>query len=164
LNDFCVQWDPQQIVSLKLDYTRLFIGLEKTLAPPYESVYLGKDHILFEKQTLEVRQFYQRFNLEIGRLHKEPDDHIGYELSFVSALCRVCSDALKQSDPSCLQEARNTLEQFLSCHLLKWVELFLSKVIENAETQYFRGIVYLTRGAIKSLLFGNRIGPCSEQT
>jgi TorA maturation chaperone TorD len=87
LLDFSRRWRSAPIDDLTQEYTRLFIGLERTLAPPYESVYLSRDHIMFERQTLEVRDYYKKAGLEIPRLHKEPDDHIGYELLFASFLC-----------------------------------------------------------------------------
>lgn len=140
LQTLCRQWRPDMLDSLGQEYTQLFIGLERTLAPPYESVYLSRDHIMFERQTLEIREFYRREGLEIPNLHQEPDDHIGYELMFAAFLC--------SRQPS---SYRDTLKQFLINHPLKWADMFCRRVWDNASGDYFRGHALLTRGTLLQL-------------
>ena len=142
MREFLKKWNPSQIPGLKLDYTRLFIGFETTLAPPYESVYLSKYHIMFEKQTLEVRRFYEGFGLQVKKKMKEPDDHIGMELLFVAHLCGLISTEI---------EIIEDLKRFLSTHLLRWISLFLKRVEEHAETDYYLATAYLTRGTVKDI-------------
>ena len=140
LLDFSRQWNPAAIDHLAQEYTTLFIGLERTLAPPYESVYLSRDHIMFERQTLEVRDYYKQAGLEIPRLHKEPDDHIGYELLFTSFLCGQDSTS-----------AQETLSLFLKDHLLQWAHMFVRRVWEHSTSDYFKGNALLTAGTLESL-------------
>lgn len=150
LQKFCSQWNPQQMEKLNLDYTRLFVGLEKTLAPPYESVFLGKEHTLFEACTLEVREFYRRFDVHINPIHKIPDDHLGLELAFCASLFQKhvdASEAKTKKDPH-QADYRQGLEQFLSRHLLQWINPFTSIVISSADTLYYRGIAFLTLGTV----------------
>ena len=64
LNSYCDSWESKQLEDLKFDYARLFLGLEKTFAPPYESVFLSEDHLLFDKETLQVRAGYEKFGLD----------------------------------------------------------------------------------------------------
>jgi TorA maturation chaperone TorD len=135
---------------LNLDFTRLFIGLERTLAPPYESVYLGKEHTLFELCTLKVREFYRRFDIHFSPGHNIPDDHLGFELSFCASLCQKHSEALdpRTKKSNLDTDYRGGLEQFLSHHLLLWINPFTSDVVTNADTPYYRGIAYLTQGTV----------------
>ena len=51
----------EQFIQLQADYTRMFVGIGKTLAPCWESVYFNEDGMLFQEQTLQVRQWYRRF-------------------------------------------------------------------------------------------------------
>lgn len=145
------QWQSTQISRLEEDYTRLFIGLEQTLAPPYESVYLSPDHIMFEKQTLAVRRFYERFGLQAQKMGTEPDDHIGLELSFLAHLCRLASAASEANTAPSAEEIRETLGTFLNDHLLLWYTQFTQRVIRHARTDYYRGNAHLTRSCIESL-------------
>jgi TorA maturation chaperone TorD len=146
---FCRQWGPSQLPELKLDYTRLFLGLDKTLAPPYESVYLGREHTLFERQTLEVREFYRLHDLRLSQDFNLPDDHLGVELHFCSLMLDRCVsvwDSRKDSDDGASKEA---LQQFLELHLLKWIEPFAHDVAERARTLYYQGAGSLTLGTVR---------------
>jgi len=150
LQRFCAQWNPQHLEKLKMDYTRLFVGLGKMMSPPYESVYLGKEHTLFEIRTLEVREFYRRFDIHLNPAHKIPDDHLGLELVFCASLCQKYAEAVSSSVKKSTGHAgyRQGLKQFLSQHLLQWIDPFTSDVIDYADTLYFRGIAYLTLGTV----------------
>ena len=44
------------LAELRDEYTRLFVGPDKLVAPPWESVYRGEDAMLFQEVTLEVRE------------------------------------------------------------------------------------------------------------
>jgi TorA maturation chaperone TorD len=95
---------------------------------------------MFERQTLEVRDYYKKAGLEIPRLHKEPDDHIGYELLFASFLCGQESTS-----------AQDTLILFLKDHLLQWAHLFARRVWEHSTSDYFKGNALLAIGSLESL-------------
>jgi TorA maturation chaperone TorD len=137
MRKFSKKWTPAQISDLRLDYTRLFTGFERILAPPYESVYLSKYHIMFEKQTLAVRRFYEGFGLQVKKKMKEPDDHIGLELLFVAHLCGLISAGIEKKESDRRMEIIEELKRFLSAHLLCWISLFLKRVEDHAETDFF---------------------------
>lgn len=137
LQNYSGRWQPEWLVALKRDYTRLFIGLEKILAPPYASVYLSEDHLLYGSPVLDVRQFYKKFGLSVNPMNRVPDDHIGFELYCLSFLLENAVQA--------------ALREFLSNHLNTWIRSFLSLVEEKAETAYYRGVARLTLGFVESL-------------
>ncbi len=136
---------------LKSDYTRLFIGMGKVLAPPWESVYFSEERLVFQEQTLQVRNWYRRFGLESESIYKEPDDHIGLEMSFVSYLSSLALKALEEGDDQKYLELIEAQHQFLSEHLLKWGPYWCGLVLENCRTDFYKGLAYLTRGALLSL-------------
>lgn len=150
LSAFTAEADAATIATLADDYAALFVGPARLKAPPWESVYLSRDHILFEKQTVAVRDYYARFGVQTRRLHVEPDDHIGLELQFVGHLFAV---ALQQYAQQRAEQAHmvGAIQGFLEAHLLKWAEPFLARVVYHAQTDYYRGIAYLTGGTISSL-------------
>ena len=59
---------------------RAFSSSAKVLTPP-ESVYFSEERLVFQEETLQVREWYRRFDLQSVKLH-EPDDHVGLELTF----------------------------------------------------------------------------------
>ncbi len=136
---------------LRADYTRLFIGPDRVLAPPWESVHLSVDRLLFQEQTLEVRAWYQRYGLAAARLHSEPDDHIGLELAFLSHLAMLGTDAIERQKHTELAELLDAQQSFLSDHPLKWAPAWCDAVATHAQTTFYRGIALMVRGALLEL-------------
>lgn len=133
---------------LQADYTRLFVGIGKTLAPCWESVYFNRDRMVFQERTLQVRQWYRSFGLEPEKLYKEPDDHIGLELSFLAYLAKLGLQALDENDETQFEKLLHAQFQFISEHPLKWVRDWCKLVVEYAETDFYRGLALLTHGAL----------------
>jgi TorA maturation chaperone TorD len=148
LRAFCDGWDDTQLAALKHDYARLFVGPDALLAPPWESVYRSVERLIFEKQTLEVRQEYQRFGMPIPKLHIEPEDHFGLELRFIAYLCSAGLNALEHNEDEQLQLIEGEIQAFLNDHILQWADAFLDNMQQHAETDYYRGIAHLTRGTL----------------
>ena len=136
---------------LLIDHRDLFEGPDHVLACPYESVYLSDEHLTFEEQTLAVRAFYNRFDVEAPSFGKEPDDHIGLELSFISHLCVLGLDAIEASDANAETAIIASIGDFLEQHLLRWVDDCLDRVVDHATTDFYRGLGHLTRGTVHQL-------------
>lgn len=129
---------------LRLDYTRLFIGPGKVLAPPWESVNFSDERLTFQAQTLQIRDWYRRFGLQAEKLHHEPDDHIGLELAFISHLASLAANALGTAHDDLLAAQRD----FLTEHVLAWAPAWCSQVCDHAQTDFYWGIARLTRGVL----------------
>lgn len=136
---------------LLVDHRDLFEGPDHVLACPYESVYLSDEHLTFEAQTLDVRAFYNRFGLQAPSVGKEPDDHIGLELSFISHLCALGLDAIDASDADAETAMIASIGDFLQQHLLRWADDCLDRVVEHATTDFYRGLGHLARGTVRQL-------------
>jgi TorA maturation chaperone TorD len=143
------EWKPEMFETLQRDYRRLFIGPDHLPAPPWESVYLSTDGLVFEEQTLAVRKFYARYGLESPKRLKEPDDHFGLELAFLAHLCTLGLEAISTNDPDSLAEVLDDQRLFLEQHLLLWGSEFLDRVVEHAETSYYRGAAHLASGSVE---------------
>lgn len=148
LQGFCAGWHDGQLASLKEDYAALFIGPDALLAPPWESVYRSVDHLIFEKQTLEVRAEYQQFGMEIPKLNVEPDDHLGLELRFIAHLANVGLNALSENQLNVLALVQDEIGVFYAEHLSQWSDECLSRIVQHAQTDYYRGVAFLTRGSL----------------
>ena len=133
------------------DYTRLFIGPDKVLAPPWESVFVQEGRLVFTETTLEVRQWYRRFGLELENLHKEPDDHIGLELAFIANLATQAGQALEAGQEAEYQRLMQAQADFYQAHLGRWAVPYFDQLFEYARTDYFRGLGRLGRGVIYAL-------------
>jgi putative dimethyl sulfoxide reductase chaperone len=141
----------QDFDELRADYTRLFIGPGKVLAPPWESVYYSEERLIFQEQTLKVREWYRRFGLESEKIHNEPDDHIGLELSFLAHLSALRLKAMQEKNEGAFNGYLKAQHQFLKQHPLKWAPLWCEMVDKHAQTDFYRGLALLTVGALKAL-------------
>jgi putative dimethyl sulfoxide reductase chaperone len=128
---------------LRWDYTRLFIGPGRPLAPPWESVYRNDERLHFSAETLEVRAAYRRHGLAIEGVGHEPDDHIGLELAFLHALCEAAMERAERADRPGLAAILEDQRVFLSGHLLKWVPDWTLDVVKSARTGFYRGMAEL---------------------
>ncbi len=134
--------------ALKADYTRLFLGPATPLAPPWESYHLSKDHELFQEQTMQVRQTYARFGLQVANLNQEPDDHIGLEFGLIAHLAGLSLHALRTGDKGKFETLTGAQHDFLQDHLSKFGLAWCELVQKHARTEFHRGMAQLARGAI----------------
>lgn len=86
-------------LSWRDDAMHLFGTLGRPLAEPHESVWLSREHLLFEEQTLQVRACYRRYGLGLVDQGREPDDHIGFELLFLAELLGLLAGAWEEMAP-----------------------------------------------------------------
>ncbi len=132
--------EPESLIKAQEEYNRLFVGPNVLPAPLWESVYLGKEHILFEEQTLQVRECYRKHGLSFIREKNEPDDHIVSELEFLSFLIQ------KTIETPELVTARNLLNEqisFLDDHLLKWCPQFCEMLSDSSRIALYKGAAQL---------------------
>ncbi len=148
---FGAAWTPDQLALLKSDYNALFVGAGPLLAHPWESVYLSEEHLIFDVQTLEVREIYRRFGLQAPSSVREPDDHIGLELAFLVHLCSLGLDAAERGDIDAFESSLQAQRGFLGDHVLRWAPTFMQRVIEHAATDYYRGVAYLGLGTLETV-------------
>ncbi len=140
----------EEYTALQDDFLRLFIGLDTVLAPVWESVYFNEDHLVFQQQTFEVRNWYRRYGAEIENFRKEPDDHIGLELIFVAYLAQRALEDLNNQDESSFEENITAQRQFMDEHLLRFAPAWYDLVEEHAKTTFYQAIGYIIRGALQS--------------
>jgi len=138
----------EHFAGLKMDYTRLFIGLDTLITAPWESVYYNRERMVFQEQTIQVRNWYARYGLQVEQYNREPDDHIGLEMSFVAHLATLALQALEADDQARLDELIQAQRDFLSEHPLGWAPTWAKRVKEHAETDFYRGMAYLSHGAL----------------
>lgn len=133
------------------DYLKLFIGLGRPLAPPWESVYTSEDGLLFQAETLDVRAWYEAYGVESKMKYNEPDDHIALELEFISFLTGQAIQSLEDGDEAKALEYIKGLSEFLIKHPLQWVFSWCKLVEDNAKGQFYKGISLLVSGALRQI-------------
>jgi TorA maturation chaperone TorD len=135
-----------QLAALEADFARLFLGYS-LLCPPFESAYRNEEHLLLCEETLEVRNFYQRYGFQQQETLQLPDDHVALELEFLALMGQTAHDSAATSSQvvDCLRASH----QFLQDHVLAWVPEFAGDVFRNAETDFYRGVALFLRGFVQ---------------
>lgn len=136
---------------LKSEYTRLFDHTVRIPVAPWESVYLSKDHLLFQEQVLEVRNWYRTFGLELVKIHQEPDDHIGLELAFLAHMANLALQAIENGNQDELDRILDAKRRFLTEHVFRWVPTWCDLMLEYGKTDFYKGVTLVLRGALEEL-------------
>ncbi len=130
------------------DYTRLFIGPGRLPAAPWESVYTNKDRAVFQMETVSVKNWYARFDLQLATAFNEPADHVGLEFAFMADLASRTIAASEIRDGETVKRLIDAQRGFLSQHMLRWVPRWADDVVRFASTDLYRGLAWLARGAV----------------
>jgi TorA maturation chaperone TorD len=141
----------EEFAAIQTDQLYLFFGVQHSLAPIWESVYFNEDRLLFQEQTLQVREWYARFNLQFEHLGTQPDDHIGIEFSFVAHLAALSLQSLENGDGASAKALLQNQRDFLSEHLLIWASYWADLVQKSARTDFYRGLSILACGALETI-------------
>lgn len=110
-------------------YQNLFIGPNELVAPPWGSVYLDPECVIFGNSLLALRDFLNCHQIAFQAQQDEPEDHIGLML--------MLSAYLAETRPHLLVE-------FLNQHLLTWAPHFLTKLANVENHPFYQGLAQLT--------------------
>ncbi len=139
----------EEVEEIKDEYNRLFIGPGKLAAPPWASVYLSEERIIFDEHTLSVREFYKSWGVSVNLDIKVPDDHLGYELEFMSIMSKKAMEAIENNNMLSLKKVIEAQKSFLDKHILKWTDEFLKILYKNSKKDYFKGLALFTSEYLK---------------
>lgn len=149
LNDQLLVNPDDSLEMLNSDYNRLLVGPGTPLAPPWESFYFNTQGLLFQQQTLQVREWFHRFDLKSARLHNEPDDHIGLEFAFLAHLAARAVAAIERDDEDACETIRQAQRDFFATHLNQWGPAWCKKMLASARTPFYQGVALLVQGSLK---------------
>lgn len=125
------------VEDLEYQFSVLFEGQGQMPCPPWGSVYLDKDNIVFGKTTAEYRNFLRQNGLEIKSESKEPEDQFGLMLLALSQLLEK-------------GEAQAGME-LITEHLMPWGTRYLELLVKNEVSQYYAIIAQITQDLFDSL-------------
>lgn len=127
------------------EYTRLFIGPTTLPAPPWESVYLTKERLIFQESTLKVRQCYLKYNFLPANYRSEADDHLALELDFMANLSQLTESVFQDDKINDVIEILKDQKAFLEQHLLVWVPQFVSELEAATSHPLYREMASVLR-------------------
>lgn len=128
--------EADKLTSLHEEYNRLFIGPFALPCPPWGSVYLDKDGVIFGISTLDLRDWMRANGVSLDLKMNEPEDHIGLMLAMISELADDGREEL--------------LTELLEKHFLTWVYTYLERLEASSEHEFYTGLARLATATIKS--------------
>lgn len=102
-------------------------------ASPCESVWLDDDGLTMQQPMFDVRRVFAEMGLKAQDWRIRPDDHLVYQLQFISIL-------FDREEDSALADAA----RFLDDHTLRWLPDFARRVAQRADTPFYAGLAMLT--------------------
>ncbi|WP_333849793.1 Tat proofreading chaperone DmsD [Leclercia sp.] len=112
-------------------WQRLFIGPWALPAPPWGSVWLDRESVLFGDSTLALRQWMRDNGIAFEMVQNEPEDHVGTLLLLAAWLAETGRNAER--------------DQLLAWHLLPWSTRFLAVFVESAGHPFYRALGQLAQ-------------------
>ena len=139
----------QDIQTLLVDYTRLFLGPIQPLANPYGSSWLNTPVQTQENLPPPVLELYLAGGFEIDEDFRELPDHVAVELEFLYLLTfnRNYADAAGNAAEAAATELLQ--RRFLSEHLGAWIGPFAASVKAGAETDFYRELADFTERFVR---------------
>lgn len=101
------------LLNWQRDYTRLFCLTDSV--PVSESYYTSIEKLVMQESREQVLALYRKCKFNMNHTSNEPEDHISYELMFISFLSKQAKLA---NDENILKELMNIQMQFIHEHLL----------------------------------------------
>lgn len=147
----------QDLQTLLVDYTRLFLGPVQALASPYGSSWLTAPAQTEENPSLAVLELYSAGGFDLSDEFMDLPDHVAVELEFLYLLEFRRNEAEKAGRADELADIRGIERQFLTNHLGAWVGAFSAAVKAGAETAFYRELADMTEQFIR--LQEKRISP-----
>lgn len=123
--------------NLVYEFNRLFVGPKSPPAPPYESVYSSKDHLVMKESTLDVRRWYRHEGLSQASISNEPDDYISTELEFAAYLLAEALEGYLQNQSEKAKAYIENYNGFCQAHLVSWLPSFVQKINNSAREELF---------------------------
>lgn len=127
---------------LHSEYQKLFVGPGPVLVPIWESVYFDPEHLMFGDRTLEVRESYQKYNLQFFHKNQQPEDHLAIELEF---MCFLIEQYLASQDEDQQKVVLFDQRDFIVKHLATWTDEFLQFMEKSTECQLYKGCCRLLK-------------------
>lgn len=153
----------QDLQTLLIDYTRLFLGPAEPLARPHGSFWLSGEATLMQDSTMEVQNLYQEGGFDLDEELPEVPDHVAVELEFLYLLIFKQNQAAHAGQAEVLASWAHLQNMFLTRHLGAWIGPFAQAVRRGAETAFYRDLAELTEGFVKMIAAGSPAEAASVQ-
>ena len=139
----------QDIETLLVDYTRLFLGPVQALASPYGESWLSSSAPTQDNPPLAVLDLYSQGGFEIDEEFRERPDHVAVELEFLYLLIFNQNRAVGAGKSDEAATTRSLQQRFLAEHLGAWIAPFAAAMASGAQSAFYRELGALTERFVR---------------
>ncbi len=134
---------------LAVDWVRLFRGLRRGIGPvpPYESLYVGDAQ--GTRVVSEVMRAYRHHGAAVCDDVHDQADYLGLELGFLGFLADSEAQAWEAGDESRAARLFQDATAFLEAHPRRWAGAFCDAAVREAQTNFYRGALLLTKAVLE---------------
>ena len=115
---------------LKSDFVRLFVVPGASYVHLWESPYVGKEGMVFQESTLDVRSYYHAAGYKLQAEKHFPDDHIAAMMDYLGRMAQRAYEAYADGNDAAVAETLAVQRRFVESHVLTWVDDFAAKVAQ----------------------------------
>ncbi|HET8577194.1 MAG TPA: molecular chaperone TorD family protein [Methylomirabilota bacterium] len=139
---------PDLAEELRAEHTGLFVLPAGVI--PHEAFYLDPKQRLGGRLTIEVDRFYQNAGIPIHHHPIEMSDHLGLELEFMAALCRLQGELEDAGDVTVREQCVGFQRTFLEEHLGRWAPECCENVVRHARYGFYKAIARFTAEFVRA--------------
>lgn len=142
MKDYASKAGDDEITSLKCDWTKLFRGVSPEYGPkpPYEELYGGKKS---PEILVELASMYAETGYNFDGIANRPD-YAGIELGYIAMLSALAVNAAINGSEAEYEKYTSLSESFIR-RFNKWFDKFSREAEKYAETDFYRGVLELSR-------------------
>jgi TorA maturation chaperone TorD len=138
------------LVCLEQDYERLVRCSQEAriLSLATESFFSMKWDCSVSSTLASVMKAYRDAGMRLSRNVQLHPDFIGSELIFMRFLCAKENSAWRNKDRLLAAKVQAAECLFTKKHLIRWIPIYSDLLASQANSDFYRGIAYLTKGFI----------------
>jgi TorA maturation chaperone TorD len=134
----------QDLQTLLVDYTRLFLGPGQPLASPYGSSWLPRPPDAEADPHSGLLDLYREGGFDLDPSFSDLPDHVAVELEFLYLLQFNLNQAQAAGDAEGLAAVRALKGRFMAEQFGQWIQPFTAAVQESAGTAFYRELGQFT--------------------
>ncbi|PMH43860.1 dimethylsulfoxide reductase [Vibrio sp. 10N.286.49.B3] len=129
LSEYCIKSLYLQTDELiESSFLTLFEGDGQMPAPPWGSVYLDKEKVIFGTSTIEYRLFLSQHDIELDTGLREPEDQFGLMLFAYAQLLS--------------ENKQSAAKDLMEYHFLPWGIVYLERLHTQTDNLYFQALAH----------------------
>jgi TorA-specific chaperone len=136
------------LTDLAAEYASLFLNVGPRPVHLVESVYLGKNHLLYEEPYFDVIRIYRLYEFKKRASFREPEDHIAIELEFMAHLCDFTVKSIESGKLDYAAGYLDNQREFLESHICKWSPQLAEKLNGASKNPFYLSLGALLKGFV----------------